>query len=158
MNFAPGKIPLRGKNPGKCIYSVAAQETAKHRAKFRWLPLSDIAAVTETRLESLRNFLGALNSPIGLNRYSGPKFTILWGVWRRYCCLTSFFSDCRYVPQLRRYSPTKLCDGAQMAIFASFLRPVFSASRMRHISDMHCKFALRPHHVWKYGRHPISDR
>ena len=29
----------------------------------------------------------------------------------------NFFSDCRYVPWLRRYSPTKLCDGAQMAIF-----------------------------------------
>jgi len=28
---------------------------------------------------------------------------------------------------------------------------------MQHISDMHSKFALRPHHVWKYGRHPISD-
>jgi len=27
-----------------------------------------------------------------------------------------------------------------------------------HISDMHSKFALRPHHVWKYGRHPISGR
>jgi len=28
-----------------------------------------------------------------------------------------------------------------------------------HISGMHSKFALRPHHVWKYhGRHPISDR
>jgi len=26
-----------------------------------------------------------------------------------------------------------------------------------HISDMQSKFALRPHHVWKYGRHPISD-
>jgi len=25
------------------------------------------------------------------------------------------------------------------------------------ISDLHSKFALRPHHVWKYGRHPISD-
>ena len=37
-----------------------------------------------------------------------------------------------------------------------FLRPVFSASRVQHISDMHSKFALRPHHVWKYGRHPIS--
>jgi len=23
---------------------------------------------------------------------------------------------------------------------------------------MHSKFALRPHHVRKYGRHPISDR
>jgi len=22
---------------------------------------------------------------------------------------------------------------------------------------MHSKFALRPHHVWKYGKHPISD-
>jgi len=26
------------------------------------------------------------------------------------------------------------------------------------MSDMNSKFALRPHHVWKYGRHPISDR
>jgi len=35
-----------------------------------------------------------------------------------------------------------------MAIFlASFLRPVFSASRVQHISDMHSKFALRPHHM-----------
>ena len=38
-----------------------------------------------------------------------------------------------------------------------FLRPVFSASRMQHVSDLHPKFALRPHHVWKYGRHPICD-
>jgi len=28
-----------------------------------------------------------------------------------------FFSDCRYMPQLRRYSPTNLCDGAIMSIF-----------------------------------------
>jgi len=51
---------------------------------------------------------------------------------------------------LRRYSPTKLCDAAQMAIFGDFLRPVFSASRVLHVSDLHPKFALRPHHVWKY--------
>jgi len=36
-----------------------------------------------------------------------------------------------------------------MAIFGDFLYLVFS--------DMHSKFALKPHHVWKYGRHPISD-
>jgi len=40
----------------------------------------------------------------------------------------------------------------------NFLPPVFSASRVRHISDMHSKFALKPHHVWKYGRHSIADR
>jgi len=41
--------------------------------------------------------------------------------------------------------------------FASFLRFVFSASHAQHISDLHSKFALRPHHMWKYGRHPICD-
>jgi len=37
------------------------------------------------------------------------------------------------------------------------LRPVLSASRVQHVSDLHPKFALRPHHVRKYGRHPICD-
>jgi len=26
---------------------------------------------------------------------------------------------------------------------------------MQQVSDLHLKFALRPHHVWKYGRQPI---
>jgi len=38
-----------------------------------------------------------------------------------------------------------------MANFSEFLRPVFSASRVQHISDLHSKFALGLHHVWKYG-------
>jgi len=41
---------------------------------------------------------------------------------------------------------------------ATFLRPVFAASRVQCISDLHSKFALRPHHVPKYGKHPISNR
>jgi len=43
-------------------------------------------------------------------------------------------------------------------IFGDFWGPVFPASHVQHISDLHSKFALRPQHVWKYGRHPISDR
>jgi len=39
-----------------------------------------------------------------------------------------------------------------------FLPPVFAASRVQHISDMHSKLTLRLHHAWKHGRHPISDR
>jgi len=59
---------------------------------------------------------------------------------------------------LRRYSPTNLCDGAQMAIFCViFASCIFSEPRAAHYSDMRSKFALRPHYVWKYGRHPISD-
>jgi len=40
-------------------------------------------------------------------------------------------------------------------IFGEFLHPVFSASHMQHVSELHPKFALRPHYVWKYGRHPV---
>ena len=41
--------------------------------------------------------------------------------------------------------------------FLAILCIVSSASRMQHISHVHPKFALRPHHVWKYGRHAIFD-
>jgi len=46
-----------------------------------------------------------------------------------------------------------------MAIFLHhFLHPVFPASRLQHISDLHSKFALGPHRVFKYGRHQICGR
>jgi len=49
-----------------------------------------------------------------------------------------------------------MCHGAQMAIFLRiFFSPVLSASRVQQLSDLRLKFALRPHHVWQYGRHPI---
>jgi len=44
--------------------------------------------------------------------------------------------------------------------FSIFLRAVLLASCVQHVSDLHLKFALRPHtmrHVWKYGRHPVCD-
>ena len=52
VNFVPGKIllGLPGKNRRKCI-SAPAIETAKHSAKFGWLPLTDVAAVTKPRRE-----------------------------------------------------------------------------------------------------------
>jgi len=42
-----------------------------------------------------------------------------------------------------------------MAIFGDFFASyVFSEPRAQ-VSDMRLKFALRPHHVRKYDRHPI---
>jgi len=38
-----------------------------------------------------------------------------------------------------------------MTIFGDFLRPAFPGSRVQHVSDLHMKFALRPHHVLKYA-------
>jgi len=42
-------------------------------------------------------------------------------------------------------------------IFGDFLGPAFPASHGQHIADLHSKFALGPHHVQKYDRHPICD-
>ena len=64
---------------------------------------------------------------------SGPSSPYCRDMWRRYCCLTSFFTDCWYMPQLGRYSPTKLCDGTQMAIFGIiFASCIFSELRVAH--------------------------
>jgi len=41
---------------------------------------------------------------------------------------------------------------------ATFLGPAFAASRVQHLLDLHSKFALGPHHVPKYGRHPTCGR
>jgi len=47
--------------------------------------------------------------------------------------LNKFFFDCRYMPYLQRYSPTKLCDGAEMPIFCViFAFCISSAPRAAH--------------------------
>jgi len=91
-------------------------------------------------------------SPVG---QSSPYCKDMWG---RYCCLTSFFpivDTCHNCEDIVRQCCAMVC---RWRFFASFLRPVFPASREQHISDLHFKFALGPHHVWKYGRHPICGR
>jgi len=63
-------------------------------------------------------------------------------------------SICALVAKILSDKVVRWCpDGEFLAIFASCI----SASRVQHVSDLHLKFALRPHHVWKYGRHPICD-
>ena len=50
--FCSWQNSVRGQDPQKCIYSVPAQEMAKHRAKFGWPPVSDVTAVTKARCET----------------------------------------------------------------------------------------------------------
>jgi len=49
VNFARANIPSGSKSPPKCIYSVAAHETIKDRAKLYWPPLREVAAVSLRR-------------------------------------------------------------------------------------------------------------
>jgi len=151
VNFAPGKVPLQGKSPRKWIYDVPAQETAKDRAKFGWLPLSDMAAVMLQRPKTRWSSLGCpkqLNRSQSLVGQSSPYCEDMWG---RYYCVTSFFpivDTCLSCKDIVR----KSCATVPRWSFGDFLHHVFSVSRVQHVSDLHLKFALRPHHVWKYAR------
>ena len=79
------------------------------------MPCSN-AAKTQNPLK----FVGVPQTPEPISAVSGPKFTILPGHVEEILLLNKFFSDCRYVPWLRRYSPTNLWDGAQMVTFWQF--------------------------------------
>jgi len=123
-------------------------------AKFGWCPLLECRTVTLPRRESRLNLQGCpklANRSQPLGRRSSPYYEDMWG---RYQCLTSFFRLSIYA-SAAKIQPDKVVRWCQNG---DFLRPVFSTSRLQHISDMHSKFAIRPHHVRKYGRHPISDR
>jgi len=98
------------------IYSVPAQETAKHRAKFGWHPLSDVAAVTKPRRETRWNMLVCRKLANRSQPLVGRSSPHCDDLWRRYCCLTVFF-QLSIRALVAGYSPTKLCDGAKMAIF-----------------------------------------
>ena len=90
-----------------------------------YMPYSN-AAKTRNPLK----FAGVPQSTGSISAASGPKFMILRGHMEDILLLTICFSDCRYVPSLQRYSPTKLWDGAQMAIFGDFFAScVFSEPR-----------------------------
>ena len=117
------------------------------------MPCSN-AAKTQNQLK----FAGVPQMVEPISAVSGPKFTILSGHVEDILLLNKFFPIVDMCLSCEDNIPTKLCDGAETAIFGYFLRPVFSASHVQHSSDLHSKFTLRPHHVWKYGRHPISDR
>jgi len=125
-------------------------------AKFGWRPVLECRSVTLPIIYKTRNPLKFAVVPQTRQRISavsGPKFTILRGHVQEVLLFKTFFSDCRYMPQLGRYSPTKLSDGAKMAIFC-----VLYLQRAACSTFQICILnSLRPHHVWKYGRHPISS-
>ena len=96
-----------------------------------------------------------------ISAVSRPKFTILWGhvedilLLNKYLYIFSIVDTCLSCEDIARQSCRMV---PRWRFLATFLRPAFPASRVQQVSDLHLKFALRPHHVWKYGGHPIYGR
>ena len=115
-------------------------------AKFGWRPLQQCRAVTLPRRETCWNLQGCPKLPNRSQPLVGRSSPCYENMWRRYCCLTNF-------PQLSIYAlvakiqPDKVVRSCRDGDFCVILCPVFPASRMQHISDLHPTFAIRPHHV-----------
>ena len=123
--------------------------------KFGWRPLLECRAVKLPRRETSWNLQGypkLVNRSQPLVGLSSPYCE---DMWRTYCCLTSFFpivDTCLSCADIARQS----C--AMVPRWRLFCVLCFQqAVCVQQVSDLHVKFALRPHHVWKYGRHPICD-
>ena len=113
-----------------------------------WLtPTTRVPCSNAAKTPNPLKFAGVPQTNETISAASGPKC-------RRYCCLTSFFpivDTCLICEDIARQSCAMV---PRWRFLSTFLRPVFAASRVQHISDLHSKFALGPHHVSKYGRHP----
>jgi len=110
-------------------------------AKYRWHPLFNAAkygwrellkchTLTLPRRESRWNLQGCPKLANRSQSLLGRSSPLLWGHVEEVSVFNKFFSNCRYMPQLQRYSPTKLSDGAKMAIF--FASCIFSEPRAEH--------------------------
>ena len=125
-----------------------------------WLtPTTEMRCSNAAKTRNPLKFAGVPQTRQQISAASEPKFTILWGHVEEILLLNNFFfpivDTCLSCEDIARRS----CGIVpRWQLFGVFLHAVFSASRAQHVSDLHSKFTLRPHYVWKYGRHSISDR
>ena len=84
-----GRIPL-GTRALKCIHSVPAQETAKHRAV--WLASAERRRCSnESKMRNPLKFAGVPQTTGPITAASRPKFTIWWGHLEEILLLNKFF-------------------------------------------------------------------
>ena len=77
--FCRWQNSVRGQVPQKCIYSIPAQETAKHRAKFGWPHIERRWCSNEAKTRNPLKFTGVYRTRQQVSAVKGPTFTILRG-------------------------------------------------------------------------------
>ena len=127
-------------------------------AEHRWRPLFNAAVslmptarVPCSNATKTRNPLklpGVPQTNETISAAGGPKFTILWGHVEEILLLNKVFfpivDTCHSCEDIARQN----CGmEPRWRFLATFLGPTFAASRVQHLSDLHSKFSLGPHHV-----------
>jgi len=121
------------------------------------MPTTRVLCSNAAKMRNQLKLAGVPQTNELISSASGPKFTILRGYEGEILLFNKFFPIVDMCLSCEDIAGQSCAMVPRWQIFGNFLRPVYSASRVQHISDLHPKLALRPHHVCKYGRHPICD-
>jgi len=114
-----------------------------------WLtPTTRVPCSNAAKTQNPLKLAGVPQTNETISAASMPKFTVLWGHLEEILLLNKFFfpivDTCLSCEDIARRSCAMV---PRWRFLATFLRPVFAASRVLHISDLHSKFALGPRHV-----------
>ena len=151
-NYTYQKYTQQQQEQEKCYKQQNNDElTEEHSMRLKTIPLSSLQAqCTDKGVPGCSDVIFSLTSDcrilvvVTFELTIRPLYVLHNGSFRRSTpngnelrnAVLTIVKNCRHLPHL--YSN--------------------ETSRVPHISDTHSKFALRPHHVWKYGRDPISGR
>ena len=125
-------------------------------AKFGWRPLLQCRAVTLPRRETRWNLqvcpkLGNRSQPLVGRRSPLPEHVEEVLLFNKFFWL----SICALIAKVLPDKVVRWCqDGVFWRCFASC---IFQRAACSTFQTCISKFALGPHHVWKYGRHPKCD-
>jgi len=111
-------------------------------AKFGWLPTTTAPCSNTAKMRNPLKFVGVPQTLEPISAVSGPNFAILRGHVEQYCCLTRFFPTVNTCLSYKDTARQSCALGTRWRFFASFLHPVFPASRVQHVSDLHHKFTM----------------
>ena len=117
----------------------------------RKLWLTPTTRVACNKADKMQNPLKLAGVPQSRQQISAANRSLyckdMWGIliFNTFFPIVDMSLSCEYIAR-------QICAMVpRWRIFGDFLRPLFSASRVQHVSDLHPKLPLRPHHVWKYG-------
>jgi len=110
----------------------------------------------EAKTRTPLKFAGVPQTRQLISAVSRLKFTILWGHAGKILLCNRFFFRLSIHALIAKIQPDKVVRWcADGDFFCNFCMLYFQ--HVQHISDIRSKFALRPHRVSKYDRHPICD-
>jgi len=155
--FSMWQNSVTGQQPPQMYISSTSPGNGQTLCKVSLASIERRRCSNESKMRKPLKLRGCPKLPDRSQALVGQSLPYCEDMWRRYCCLTRFFRLLIHalVAKIQPDKVVRWCPDGDF--FATFCVLYFQQAMLQHVSDLHLKFALRPHHVCKYGRHPICN-